>query len=460
MAGNEEFGGGRGRNPTVIRPSPGGSVGARPGGATGAAPGGATYAPPPSTPDPGRAPPPSRGAAAPAAALGPSVAVDEFIARGDNPILSAAGPLLSLAVTISASAYQADIEALRARAVDAVKTFEEQCRQSSVDPDHVRIARFIICTFVDTAVFQTPWGGHDVWGSRSLLVLFERATDGGVKFFSILTELSKSPDRYLDVLELQYVCLALGFMGMYRGAPDGRAQVQSKQDDVYRLIRERRPGLGSTLALHWKGLSEPKGNAYKMLPWWVVLAAAALIVVGALIIMRTMLSDAAAPTRNLLATRGLEVNYQPVPPPAVPSRLKALLAPQESAGDVTVEEFGKRTIVTLRTPELFQSGSARVAPGHEALFQAIARALEAVPGRIMIIGHTDDQPLRSFKYADNIELSRARAIAVAQLIQPLIANPSRVEWSGVGSTQPRFLPPSVPENRARNRRVEIEHFAE
>jgi type VI secretion system protein ImpK len=249
-------------------------------------------------------------------------------------------------------------------------------------------------------------------------------------------------------------------MGMYRDAPDGKTQVQSKQDELYRLIRDRRAGLGAVLALHWKGLSEPKAKAYKLLPWWVVLCAAAVIVLGTLIIARSMLSDVAAPTRNLLATRGLEVSYQPVPAPVVPSRLKTLLAPEERAGDLTVEEFGKRTIVTLQTPELFQSGSARVSPGHDALFQAIGRALEAVPGRIMIIGHTDDQALRSFKYADNIELSRARAVAVAQLIQPSISNPSRIEWSGVGSTQPRFLPPSVPENRARNRRVEIEHFSE
>ena len=78
----------------------------------------------------------------------------------------------------------------------------------------------------------------------------------------------------------------------------------------------------------------------------------------------------------------------------------------------------------------------------------------------MIIGHTDDQPLRSFRYADNMELSRARAIAVAQLIKPSLSNPSRIQWSGVGSTQPRFEPASLPENRARNRRVEIEHFTE
>jgi len=453
MAGNEDQGGGRGRNPTVVRPTPGGMAGARP-------------APP--SPTPGvRLPEPRRGPAisvsspsSVALPTGPDVSVREFLARSDNPILSAAGPLLSLGVAIGTSAYQADIEALRGRAIDAVKAFEEQCRQFAVDPAHVRIARYIVCTFVDTAVFQTPWGGHHVWGSRSLLVLFEQEAAGGVKFFDMLNELSKAPDRYLDLLELQYVCLALGFMGMYREQADGLAQVQSKQDALYRLLRERRPGLGAVLALNWKGLAEPRARAFRAIPWWIALLAAVVIVLGTLILARSWLSDAAAPTGKLLATRGLLIDYQPVPAPPAPSRLKTLLAPQESAGELSVEEFGNRTVVTLRAPELFQSGSATVAPGHEALFTAIGRALEAVPGRIVIIGHTDDQPLRSFKYADNIELSRARAIAVANLIKPAISNVSRIEWSGVGSTQPRFQPPSSPENRARNRRVEIEHFAE
>ena len=94
------------------------------------------------------------------------------------------------------------------------------------------------------------------------------------------------------------------------------------------------------------------------------------------------------------------------------------------------------------------------------LFSAIGRALEAVPGRIMIIGHTDDQPLRSFRYADNFELSRERAKAVAQLLKPSLSNFSRVEWTGLGATQPRYSPATLPENRARNRRVEIVHTAE
>jgi type VI secretion system protein ImpK len=459
MLGND--GGGRGRDKTIIRPSPGG-----------------TGAPRPPESGAGAARAPVRAAAIPAALAGvrpsgpapvhlahaaptaPEATVEEFVAHGANPILAAAGPLLSLGTTISASAFQADVEALRARAVEAVRTFEAQARQGGADPDQVRIARYIVCTFVDTAVFQTPWGGHSVWGARSLLVLFEKEAQGGEKFFAILEQLCKDPNRYLDLIELQYVCLALGFQGKYRGVTDGPTLLQALQDRLFRVIRDRRPGISAELAAHWKGLAEPKAAAWRVLPWWVVATAAAAIVIGTLIGLRVWLSDAAAPTARLLANRGVEIGYAPVAPPVTPSRLKALLAPQEQAGELKVEEFGKRTLITLLAPNMFRSGDARVTPGREALFAAIGRALEEVPGRIMIIGHTDDVPVSSFRFADNTELSRARAIAVAALLKPALSNPSRIQWSGVGSSQPRYQPASLPENRARNRRVEIEHFAD
>jgi type VI secretion system protein ImpK len=41
-----------------------------------------------------------------------------------------------------------------------------------------------------------------------------------------------------------------------------------------------------------------------------------------------------------------------------------------------------------------------------------------------------------------------------------IDNAARLEASGVGESEPRYKPESLPENRARNRRVEIIHVGE
>jgi type VI secretion system protein ImpK len=146
-----------------------------------------------------------------------------------------------------------------------------------------------------------------------------------------------------------------------------------------------------------------------------------------------------------------------VTPPVRGPRLKQLLAPEEAAGLLSVDEQGGRSVVTLFAADLFASGSATVNPSQYETLQRIARAINQVPGRVLVEGHTDDQPIRSLRFRDNFELSRERALSVVKVLQLSLDNRARVQGTGVGSTKPRHLPESDPANRARNRRVEIIH---
>ena len=87
--------------------------------------------------------------------------------------------------------------------------------------------------------------------------------------------------------------------------------------------------------------------------------------------------------------------------------------------------------------------------------QHTARTLEQLDGRVIVIGHTDDQPLRSLRFKDNYELSTARARAVADLLAASLGGTGRIDVVGAGASQPLATPATLPQNRARNRRVEI-----
>jgi type VI secretion system protein ImpK len=129
----------------------------------------------------------------------------------------------------------------------------------------------------------------------------------------------------------------------------------------------------------------------------------------------------------------------------------------QAKGQVLVEEDGANTVVTITVSDLFASGSSRVSARHEPLVHRIGKALNDVPGRIVVIGHTDDVPLRSFRFQDNYELSRARANEVTTLLKADVADAARMSVVGRGDSAPRYLPANLPDNRARNRRVEIKH---
>ncbi|HKD53455.1 MAG TPA: type IVB secretion system protein IcmH/DotU [Steroidobacteraceae bacterium] len=432
------------REGTVLRPRPGGGRRA----AGDFAAGGATAF---------RAP----GAAAPAAAGAPPTspagalaALTEFSSGTRNPILEAAAPLLTLAARLGTSVQPANVATLRQQAVQEVRNFDERMRAAGVPQEDALVARYVLCTFIDSAVSNTPWGHQGGWASQSLLVMFHREVSGGEKFFDIIERLRSDPRRYIDLIELMWVCLALGYEGKYRHDPNGRLRLGELQQELSRLIRERRQLRDAELSPQWKGVEDRRNPVMRYVPWWAVAAAAAALVTVTFVVLHTRLGAQAQPIKAALAAPAVTVNY-PAAVPAPANRLKQLLASEEAAHHLTVEEFGNKTVVTLTSPDLFRSGSARVNPALYATLREVAQALNQVPGHVVIVGHTDDQPVRSLQYADNVDLSKARAVSVAQILKPALANFGRVEWQGAGSSQPRYRPVETPENRARNRRVEI-----
>ena len=56
------------------------------------------------------------------------------------------------------------------------------------------------------------------------------------KFYSILDHISPKADKYIDLLELMYLCLRFGYKGQYRNTPFGLQQWSLLTDSTYHLI--------------------------------------------------------------------------------------------------------------------------------------------------------------------------------------------------------------------------------
>ena len=421
---------------TILRPRPGAG---RRGGGDGA---------PPKPP----APPP----------YGSGLPVDEddrqLLASGLNPLAAAASPLLLLAGQLRGTLSAPDVPGLRRHTLEEIRRFEERARTAGIPHEVVLAARYVLCAGLDEAVLSTPWGAQSEWAQQTLLVALHREAWGGEKFFEMLDRISADPARHIDLMELQYLCLALGFAGKYQVQDRGHARLAEVQHDLYRRIRAHRGTPPPELSLRWRGLEDRRNPLIRYVPWWVVGAAALAILTITFVVFQTRLSTATAPVHAELARIGLEDFSAPRPAAPFEGRtLKQLLAAEEASGVLSVDEQGGRTTITLLAPNLFSSGSATVNGAQVPTVQRIAAAINQVPGRVVVIGHTDDQPLRSLRYRDNFELSRERAVGVVKLLQRDVANPGRLEWTGAGPSQPRSRPESTSENRARNRRVEIVH---
>jgi outer membrane protein OmpA-like peptidoglycan-associated protein len=117
-----------------------------------------------------------------------------------------------------------------------------------------------------------------------------------------------------------------------------------------------------------------------------------------------------------------------------------------------------RTVI-LTSDVLFAFNSADLTPEAIASLEMVADELRAddLAGLVQIDGHTDDQGSDAL----NLDLSQRRATSVAAVLTPLLADlPVELTTQGFGETRPRVpnldaTGQPIPENQARNRRVEI-----
>ncbi|MBS1301313.1 peptidoglycan -binding protein [Loktanella sp. SALINAS62] len=113
---------------------------------------------------------------------------------------------------------------------------------------------------------------------------------------------------------------------------------------------------------------------------------------------------------------------------------------------------------------LFNPGSATLSPqGRDdisnvaSLLQQIASEIpDSIDWIIRVDGHTDDIPLSGQgEFADNWELSQARALSVVRYMEDFLdIPPTRLAANGFGEYQP-INPADTPAARAQNRRIEL-----
>ncbi|TCV95836.1 type VI secretion system protein ImpK [Luteibacter rhizovicinus] len=414
-------------------------------------------APPVAGPPPPAAPPyASTRSAAPGIA---GADISEFLGRSLNPLVQAASPLLLLSVQLRHNASPPDTAHLREQVLVQIRKFESRAGEAGIAAHAVTAARYVLCTMLDEAVLNSPWSEQSGWAQKTLLVTFHSESYGGAKFFLILDRLCDDVPRHVDLIELMYIGLTLGFCGRYQIEAGGRARLAEIQDDLYRRIRAQRGPAAEALAPHWRGIEDRRNPVLRYVPLWVIAAAAACVLFGAFLWFHARLNAQSSPISAQVAQIGLLSSVPPedAPRPAAARKsLKLLLAPEEQAGLLSVDEQPDgQAKVRLNAAAMFPSGGVDVAPDQQGLLRKVAAAIDQLVGRVVVVGHTDDQPVRSLRFKDNYELSAVRARAVAQILGQGLAQPGRIESSGAGASQPIALPAELPANRTRNRRVEI-----
>jgi type VI secretion system protein ImpK len=121
---------------------------------------------------------------------------------------------------------------------------------------------------------------------------------------------------------------------------------------------------------------------------------------------------------------------------------------------MTADQTANFIVIRVCNLILFESGKATVLEQFKPVAARLAATLQKEPGKIRVVGHTDNTPIGNSRFASNFELSLERAKAAAAVLKQGLSDPGRVEVEGKAADVP-IDNNSTPEGRANNRRVEI-----
>ncbi len=145
---------------------------------------------------------------------------------------------------------------------------------------------------------------------------------------------------------------------------------------------------------------------------------------------------------------------------ALMQQLQSSMKSEIAEGIIAVETSGNTVVIRFPAEVAFPPGSDAMSEEIKPMLERVVAALKDTPGTIMVSGHTDDRPINSKQFRSNWELSTDRAVSVIQQLEDMgELESNRLTAVGYGDTRP-LAPNDTPENRARNRRVEIAVISE
>ncbi len=124
------------------------------------------------------------------------------------------GEALALAARLGTSADLPPAFELKQRAASLLEQVADKGSRAGLSRDDIDDIRYAIVAFIDEQILQSPWDGKQEWMLEPLQLVYFNETTAGEGFFTRLAAIESRPER-AHVMQLYYLCLVLGFQGIY-----------------------------------------------------------------------------------------------------------------------------------------------------------------------------------------------------------------------------------------------------
>jgi type VI secretion system protein ImpK len=182
------------------------------------------------------------------ATLLPSGEMTHHPQAGLNSLVDAAGYLFSVIGKLKQIKSYRYLSKLQKELIREINAFQATIKNHGYNAEYALICRYVLCATFDDIITNTTWGNQSKWDAYSLLHAYEQSTHHQDKFFVILERVTKEPTFYIDLMELMYICLSLGYKGPYRTTEHSQYQLEQITNHLYNHIRVYRGNFNKTLS--------------------------------------------------------------------------------------------------------------------------------------------------------------------------------------------------------------------
>lgn len=194
---------------------------------------------------------------------------------GNHRLADIFSELLILATHLRSAKDYGTPDGLRKRIVDMFENADRKGKNLGFSADVLHQARYAVTAFLDEMILTSPLVHREQWSANPLQYEFFKENVAGVEFFNRLDAIRRELPPNTDLLEVYYLCLALGFEGRYK--IHDRDHLRTLVDKLAEEIQARR-GATPSLSPHAARPDELMEVVKRELPVWVVVTTSLAII--------------------------------------------------------------------------------------------------------------------------------------------------------------------------------------
>lgn len=200
-----------------------------------------------------------------------------------TPVLSGlpdiCADLLTFIQSIRKAADPGEYDPFRSKAEALFVSMETRAKEADVPGPLIEQAKFALVGFLDETILQSNWALRDVWAGSPLQLQYFNEFSAGEEFYNKLDGLRNTDDpRKLEVLEVYFLCLALGFKGKYADLK-GMDKIKVLMEAIAKELRKARTKGVEGLSPAWEPKDQAAGAVKEFPVWLIVVGCSAVLLV-------------------------------------------------------------------------------------------------------------------------------------------------------------------------------------